>query len=49
MFSNIFLRSRYHQLQIKEEYILKTAFKMRFRYYEFTVLLFGLMNAPGYS
>jgi hypothetical protein len=39
MFSNIDLRLGYHQLHIKEEYITKTAFKTRFRHYEFIVLL----------
>jgi hypothetical protein len=38
VFSKIDLRSRYHQLQIKEEYIPKITFKMRVGHYEFIIL-----------
>jgi hypothetical protein len=44
VFSKIELRSRYHQLQIKEDDVPKTAFKMRFGHYDFNVLPFGLTN-----
>jgi hypothetical protein len=47
VFSNIDLRSGYHQLQIKEDDIPKMTFKMRFGHYDFTIFPFGLMNAPG--
>ena len=47
VFSKIELRSGYHQLQIKEEYIPKTVFNMRFKHYEFTFLPFGLTNTLG--
>jgi hypothetical protein len=47
VFSKIGLRSGYHQLWIKEENIPKTTFKTRFGQYEFTILPFGMMNAPG--
>jgi hypothetical protein len=47
VFSKIELRSGYHQLQIKKDDVPKTAFKMRFRHYEFTILPFGLTNALG--
>ncbi|GJW25542.1 putative reverse transcriptase domain-containing protein [Tanacetum coccineum] len=37
----------YHQLRVREEDIPKTAFRTRYRHYEFQVMSFGLTNAPA--
>jgi hypothetical protein len=48
VFSKIDLRLGYHQVKIQESNIPKTAFMLRYGLYEYTMISFGLTNAPTY-
>lgn len=47
MFTKIDLRPSYHHIRVKDEHIQKMVFRTRYEHYEYSVMTFGVLNAPG--
>jgi hypothetical protein len=47
VFTSLDLRGAYNLIRMKEGEEWKTAFRIRYRLYEYTVMSFGLTNAPA--
>lgn len=47
VFTMINLGSGYHQIQVKAEDILKTAFRTQYGHYECSMMSFGVSDVPG--